>query len=37
VLLYAYCLEYAPPGRSSAACTRTSPSGCWPPTSPPIM
>jgi transposase len=37
VLLYAYCTGSAPPARSNAAVMRTSPSGCWPATPPPIM
>jgi hypothetical protein len=32
VLLYAYAIGCAPPGRSSGAASRTSPSGCWPAT-----
>ena len=35
VLLYGYCLGCAPPGSSSGAATRTSPSGSLPPTSSP--
>jgi transposase len=35
VLLYAYCTGSAPPGRSSGAATRTSPSASWPATPPP--
>ena len=37
VLLYAYAIGCGPPGRSNAAATRTSPSGCWPATSSPTM
>ena len=35
VLLDGYAIGCAPPGRSSGAATRTSPSGCWPATSSP--